>query len=58
MSFEWTLGGAFLLQRSSVPVPGAPDGTSVIGPDAGDATERRRTPDAGRPFAVAAAAWR
>jgi hypothetical protein len=33
--FEWTLGGAFLLQRSSVPVPGAPDGLSVIGPDAG-----------------------
>ena len=25
-----------LLQRSSVPVPGAPDGLSVIGPDGGD----------------------
>ena len=25
-TFEWTLGGAFLLQRSSVPVPEAPDG--------------------------------
>ena len=37
MSFEWTLGGAFLLQRSSVPVPEAPDGLSVIGPDDGDA---------------------
>jgi hypothetical protein len=24
-TFEWTLGGAFLLQRSSLPVPGAPD---------------------------------
>ena len=36
MTFEWTLGGAFLLQRSSVPVPGAPDGLSVIGPDSGD----------------------
>jgi hypothetical protein len=32
-SFEWTLGGAFLLQRSSVPVPEAPDGLSVIGLD-------------------------
>jgi hypothetical protein len=37
MSFECMLGGAFLLQRSSVPVPGSPDGLSVIGPDAGDA---------------------
>src|SRR5215210_3116319 len=35
MTFEWTLGGAFLLQRSSVPVPEAPDGLSVIGTDAG-----------------------
>jgi hypothetical protein len=35
-TFEWTLGGAFLLQRSSVPVPEAPDGLSVIGPDDGD----------------------
>lgn len=33
MTFEWTLGGAFLLQRSSVPVPEAPDGLSVIAPD-------------------------
>jgi uncharacterized protein DUF1579 len=32
-TFEWTLGGAFLLQRSSFPIPGAPDGLSVIGPD-------------------------
>jgi len=36
MTFEWTLGGAFLLQRSSIPVPEAPDGLSVIGTDAGD----------------------
>jgi hypothetical protein len=35
-TFEWTLGGAFLVQRSSVPVPEAPDGLSVIGPDDGD----------------------
>ena len=33
-TFAWTLGGAFMLQRSSVPVPEAPDGLSVIGPDA------------------------
>ncbi len=35
-TFEWILGGAFLLQRSSVPVPEAPDGYSVIGTDSGD----------------------
>jgi hypothetical protein len=35
-SFEWALGGAFLVQRSSVPVPEAPDGLSVIGLDAED----------------------
>jgi hypothetical protein len=35
-TFAWTLGGAFLLQRSSIPVPGAPDGLSLVGPDAGD----------------------
>jgi hypothetical protein len=33
-TFEWTLGGAFLIERSSIPVPEAPDGLSVIGPDA------------------------
>jgi hypothetical protein len=33
MRIEWGLGGAFLLQRSSVPVPEAPDALSVIGPD-------------------------
>jgi hypothetical protein len=36
MSFEWTLGGAYLLQRSSIPVPEAPDSLSVIAPDGGD----------------------
>jgi hypothetical protein len=36
MTFEWVLGGAFLVQRSSVPVPEAPDGLSVIGTDDGD----------------------
>jgi hypothetical protein len=35
-TFEWTLDGAFLLQRSSVPVPEAPDGLSVIGLDEDD----------------------
>jgi hypothetical protein len=36
-SFEWTLGGAFLLQRSSVPVPEAPRRTVADRwPDAGD----------------------
>jgi hypothetical protein len=34
IGFEWTLDGAFLLQRASVPVPGAPDPLAVIGPDA------------------------
>ena len=31
MTFEWTLGGAYLLQRSSIPVPGAPDSLALIG---------------------------
>jgi len=31
-TFEWTLDGAFLLQRSFVPVPEAPNGLCVIGP--------------------------
>ncbi len=34
MSFEWTLDGAFLLQRASVPVPEAPDLLAVVGPAA------------------------
>jgi hypothetical protein len=33
-TFEWALGGAFLLQRSSVPVAEAPDGLSIVGLDA------------------------
>jgi hypothetical protein len=36
-TFEWALGGAFLLQRSSVPVPEAPDGLCVVAPDDGEA---------------------
>ena len=35
-TFEWTLGGAFLLQQATVPVPEAPDGLCLIGLDAGD----------------------
>jgi hypothetical protein len=35
-TFEWTLDGAFLLQRSFVPVPEAPNGLCVIGPDSGN----------------------
>jgi hypothetical protein len=35
-TFEWTLGGAFLLQQMSFPVPEAPDGLTLIGPDSGD----------------------
>ena len=31
-TFEWTLGGAFLIQRSQVDVPEAPDGLCVIAP--------------------------
>lgn len=36
-TFEPTLGGAFLLQRSEVPVPEAPDGLSIIAADPGGA---------------------
>jgi hypothetical protein len=35
-TFEWMLGDAYLLQRTSIPVPGAPDSLSVIAPDEGD----------------------
>jgi len=31
--FEWLLGGQFLVERSTVPHPAAPDGFAVIGPD-------------------------
>jgi hypothetical protein len=34
--FEWTLGGQFLVQRSEVPHPDAPDSISIIGIDPGD----------------------
>jgi hypothetical protein len=32
-TFEWALGGAFLLQRTSIPVPEAPDSLCMIAPD-------------------------
>ena len=32
--FEWTLGGAFLLQRIEIPHPEAPDGLCIIGANA------------------------
>ena len=32
-TFEWALGGQFLLQRTEVDNPGAPDGLSVIAAD-------------------------
>jgi hypothetical protein len=32
-TFEWTLDGAFLLQRWFVPAPEAPNGLCMIGPD-------------------------
>jgi hypothetical protein len=35
-TFERTLASAYVLQRSTIPVPGAPDSLSVIAPDAGD----------------------
>ena len=31
--FEWTLGGAFLLQRTDSPVPAAPGSLAVVGAD-------------------------
>jgi hypothetical protein len=31
--FEWILDGQFLVQRSEVPHPDAPDGFSIVGPD-------------------------
>lgn len=34
-TFEWTLDGAFLVQRSSVPAAEAPDGLCIVGLDAG-----------------------
>jgi hypothetical protein len=34
MSFEWALGGQFLLQRSEVPHPDVPDSVAIIAADA------------------------
>ncbi|MGZ4173580.1 MAG: DUF1579 family protein, partial [Solirubrobacteraceae bacterium] len=34
-TFEWILGGRFLLQHSQIPHPDAPDGLMVIGVDPG-----------------------
>jgi hypothetical protein len=31
--FEWLSGGRFLIERWEVPVPEAPDGIAIIGPD-------------------------
>jgi hypothetical protein len=33
VSFEWMPGGRFLIERWEVPVPEAPDGIAIIGPD-------------------------
>ena len=33
--FSWALGGAFVEQRTSLPVEGAPDGLMIIAPAAG-----------------------
>jgi hypothetical protein len=38
-TFEWALGGAFLLERSTVPVPEAPDALAVIAPTDGGYTQ-------------------
>lgn len=32
-SFEWALGGAFVLQRSAIDIPAAPDGLCIIAAD-------------------------
>jgi hypothetical protein len=32
-TFEWTLNGQFLVQRTGVPVPEAPDGLMIVGAD-------------------------
>jgi hypothetical protein len=38
-TFEWTLDGAFLLQRSEVDLPAVPDALCLIGPDGDDYTQ-------------------
>lgn len=35
-SFEWVLGGAFLVQRQTVDHPDFPESLAVVGPGAGD----------------------
>ena len=35
VTFEWALGGQFLVQRSEVPHPDAPDGLELIAPNRG-----------------------
>ena len=37
-TFEWHDSGAHLVQRTSIPVPGAPDSISIIGCDAANGT--------------------
>jgi len=32
-TFEWMLGGEFLLQRTEFSVPGPPEGVMIVGPD-------------------------
>jgi hypothetical protein len=46
-SFKWALGGAFLLQRISIPVPGAPEALSVIAQTTGTATPSTTSTRAG-----------
>ena len=38
-TFEWTLGGAFVLQRSQIDLPEAPDALCVIAPAGDDFTQ-------------------
>ena len=35
LSFQWLKGEQFLIQQWTVPVPEAPDGIAIIGPDGG-----------------------
>ena len=34
-TFEWMLDGRFLVQRTEIPIPEAPDSTSIVSPDDG-----------------------
>jgi hypothetical protein len=38
-TFEWTLGAAFVLQRSQIDLPEAPDALCMIAPDGDDFTQ-------------------